>query len=135
VSDELQSQDQRIPALVDEVIRELMPQIIAEVRRRLSEPSPVVSAVTAEPPNVYAEEEEEEPLPTLAELIVARREGGEDALKSRLELSQRGLVRIISRYGLSPGVKVTRWSKERLLTLIEEEVTRRAFRNDVFLKG
>lgn len=134
MSDELQSQDPRIPALVDEVVRELMPQIIAEVRRRLSEQSPTVSVLTAALPNVHVAEEEE-PLPTLTELIVARREGGEDALKSRLELTQRGLARIVNRYGLSPGVKVTRWSKERLLTLIEEEVTRRAFRNDVFLKG
>lgn len=133
MSDELESQDPRIPALVAEVVHELMPQIIAEVRRRLSVSSP--TADSDAPADLPGAPDEEEPLPTLTELIVARREGGEDALKSRLELTQRGLARIVNRYGLSPGVKVTRWSKERLLTLIEEEVTRRAFRNDVFLKG
>lgn len=113
-----------------------MPQIIAEVRRRLSEPPATASGSTAAPPSVHTEEEDDEFLPSLAELIIARREGGEDALNSRLVgLTQRGLARIVNRYGLSPGVKVTRWSKERLLKLIEEEVTRRAFRNDVFLKG
>lgn len=134
MSDELESHDQRIPALVEEVIREFMPQIVAEVLRRLSE-APERSSLADQPPSPRVSDVEDEPLPSLMELIVARREEGEEALKLRLDLTQRGLARIVNRYGLSPGVKVTRWSKERLLTLIEEEVTRRAFRNDVFLKG